>query len=349
MTAPDASSQALATGAAPEPPARRPAEAAALVRLGHVAEPGKRYPGEPVTLHTRVEALAALPLGFGVRIGVPAGLKLDAASAAYAGAGEAQLVVARDDQYVLWRVQRPVRAGERFDYETKAHVAELRSNARLTSEAVAVVRLGQREHAQTAESADIAVSAKGAYLKYLPAIYADSDELMGRFIMLFESFWAPIEQQIEAGALYYDAGFTPSELLPWLATWVDLSLDERWPEEKRRELLRRAVSLYRKRGTRAGLQEYLEIYTGAQVKISESGADNFTLGPQARLGPGIALGTLNQPHTFTVTAFLPAGELAGASPEARARFEAERQRMIEAIIEAEKPAHTSYVLKLEAA
>jgi hypothetical protein len=127
-----------------------------------------------------------------------------------------------------------------------------------------------------------------------------------------------------------------------------LTLDERWPEEKRRKLLASAVALYRKRGTRLGLEEYLEIYTGARVRVTEHGAHNFRLGPQARLGLGVALGTINRPHTFTVTAYLPAEpDEAYAAPEERARLEARRRRMLEAIIEAEKPAHTSYTLHVE--
>jgi len=129
-----------------------------------------------------------------------------------------------------------------------------------------------------------------------------------------------------------------------------VTLDDRWPEDKRRQLLRAAVGLYRKRGTRAGLQEYLEIYTGAQVQISEHGANNFTLGPNARLGPGVALGTINMPHTFTVTVFLDTDTLrrADGGRTDRARFENEARRMIETIIEAEKPAHTSYQLRFQA-
>lgn len=84
------------------------------------------------------------------------------------------------------------------------------------------------------------------------------------------------------------------------------------------------------------------------MRVTEHGAHNFRLGANARLGPGVALGTVNKPHTFTVTAYLPAepGE-AQMAPEERARLEAQRQRMLEAIIEAEKPAHTSYTLRLE--
>ena len=87
--------------------------------------------------------------------------------------------------------------------------------------------------------------------------------------------------------------------------------------------------------------------TGVQRMQGAHGANNFRLGSQARLGLGVALGTLNMPHTFTVTAFLPAAELAGLTAAERARRDADRRRMIETIIEAEKPAHTSYNLRLE--
>jgi phage tail-like protein len=201
---------------------------------------------------------------------------------------------------------------------------------------------------QVSETATISVESKGAYIRFLPGIYAEQDEFMARYLMLFESFWAPIEQQIDAIPHYVDPEFTPAQLLPWLASWVDLTLDERWPEEKRRRLLASAVSLYRKRGTRLGLQEYLEIYTGAKVRVTEHGAHNFRLGQGARLGPGVALGTINKPHTFTVTAYMPAEpDEDKLPPEERTRLEAQRRRMLETIIEAEKPAHTSYALRIE--
>jgi phage tail-like protein len=223
----------------------------------------------------------------------------------------------------------------------------------LSLESQAIVTPAGPGASAVVESVTIAVAAQGRYLSHLPRVYQEQDELMGRFVMLFESFWAPIENQIDNIHYYLDPQIMPAELLPWLATWVDLALDDRWPEAKRRRLLQAAVSLYRKRGTRQGLQEYLEIYTGARVQISEHGANNFRLGPAARLGPGIALGTLNMPHTFTVTLFLPAAEVAatpaesGSSPAAHARLEADRRRAIEAIIESEKPAHTSYNLRFE--
>jgi phage tail-like protein len=336
----------LATRETSRPPALRPVGQAAVV-ISHVAEFNRRYPGEPLTLFTRVEVLAPLP-GFSLRISLPRQLSL-AGSKASGDQGEASvLLVVGDDQYLRWTVSTPVGSGDRFEYQVLTTVGQLRQDRVLESEAVVIVERPNGDEERASETAAISVEAKGAYLRFLPGIYAEQDEFMARFLMLFESFWAPIEQQIDAIPHYVDPEFTPAELLPWLATWVDLTLDERWPEEKRRRLLSSAVALYRKRGTRLGLQEYLEIYTGARVRVTEHGAHNFRLGANARLGPGVALGTLNKPHTFTVTAYLPAEPGDGhLSAEERARLEAQRRRMLEAIIEAEKPAHTSYSLRLE--
>lgn len=332
---------------ATEPPARLPATGPAPLTVAHVAEFNRRYPGEPVTLFTRVEALEALP-GFTLRISLPRHLTL-VGSTASGDQGEASvLLVVGDDQYLRWSVTQAVAPGDRFEYQVFAKVGPVRQDRVLESEAVVLMEQADGSEVRVAETAAISIESKGAYLRFLPGIYAEEDEFMARYLMLFESFWAPIEQQIEAMPHYVDPEFTPAQLLPWLATWVDLTLDERWPEEKRRRLLSAAVALYRKRGTRLGLQEYLEIYTGARVRVTEHGAHNFRLGPHARLGPGVALGTINKPHTFTVTAYLPAepGE-AYASPETKARLAAQRRRMLEAIIAAEKPAHTSYTLRVE--
>jgi phage tail-like protein len=317
----------------------------APLEVAHVASAYRRYPGERVTFFTRVQALAALS-GFSAQISLPSGLVPDGRRAS-AGHGDRlpEVVLLAGNRYLIWTVERHVSPGEVFEYEVDAVVRPTPADLYLESQAI-VTPGGPETPGAVVETVSIAVPARGRYLQYLPRVYQEQDELMGRFLMLFESFWAPIDAQTDHLAYYFDPEFTPSALLPWLATWVDLALDERWPEDKRRRLLSKAVSLYRKRGTRRGLQEYLEIYTGARVQISEHGANNFRLGPDARLGLGVALGTLNMPHTFTVTVFLPA-EPAAAAPAERTRLEAERRHMIEAIIEAEKPAHTSYNLRLE--
>ncbi len=119
------------------------------------------------------------------------------------------------------------------------------------------------------------------------------------------------------------------------------------PEARQRRLIQSAVWLYRKRGTKQGLKEYLEIYTGGRAEITEYRAHNFILGPQARLGPSIALGTGNMPHTFSVELYLPPEPAPARDEREQERKELERQRRIEALIEAEKPAQTYFALHIK--
>jgi hypothetical protein len=116
-------------------------------------------------------------------------------------------------------------------------------------------------------------------------------------------------------------------------------------------LLNSVIWLYRRRGTRAALQRYLEIFTQRPVEILEKRAKNLTLGSRARLGVGVALGTGNMPHTFTVKVQLrpitppPDMDEAAAAAEV-ARLEKQRLELIHRMIMAEKPAHTSYRLEV---
>lgn len=151
-------------------------------------------------------------------------------------------------------------------------------------------------------------------LNYLPGIYADHPFLDG-FLRIFESIWEPLERQIDQLYAYFDPHLTPTEFLPWLGTWVDLSLDENWPEARRRELIHRAADLYRRRGTPGALRDYLTIYLGVEPEIVEDGADG-------------------NPFHFTVI-FRVADP--GAIDQDRVRR----------IIEEEKPAHTTYTLRVE--
>jgi phage tail-like protein len=153
-------------------------------------------------------------------------------------------------------------------------------------------------------------------LNYLPTIYSDQPFLDG-FLRIFESIWAPLERQIDQIHNYFDPRLTPAEFLPWLGTWVDLILDENWPEERRRALIQHAADLYRRRGTAGALRDYLTIYTGVQPEIIEDGEGGI-------------------PFHFSVIYRLN-------NPDSM------DQDRVRRIIEEEKPAHTTYTLRLEKA
>ena len=304
------------------------------VSVDHVADRYHCYPGETVAFYTRVRVQAPLP-ELAVQIALPAEMQLeDYAAIGPEGAAVPVITSQLGAERLRW-TPGDLAVGRCYEYRVTARVAP--TDQDVTLESAARVAWGDGPDEQAEETVSIAVAAQAAYLRHLPMLYR-SDDLLSRFLMLFESFWSPLEQQIDNLWLYFDPRFTPADFLPWLASWLDLVLDEHWPEEKRRRLLRAAASLYRKRGTRRGLQEYLEIYTDVRPRIIEHRARNFRLGPEALLGPGIALGADSQPHTFTVIMELP--------PEPDPAREREQRRTIEAIIQAEKPAHTGHTLEI---
>lgn len=312
------------------------------VLVDHIADRYTGYPSEVVTLSTRLTVRSAVA-GLTLRISLPEGLQLQD----YCGPVAQPAPLPRLESsgqgpfYLTWSLPEALAPGTVYQYQTQTviqpttELMTLRSQANLSSEA---------EGTLATETVAVLVRPKGSYLRHLPAVY-EQDEMMGRFLMLFESFWAPLENQIDNFHYYLDPRLTPPAFLPWLAGWLDMELDERWPEARLRQLLRWAIALHRSRGTKWGILKYLEIYTGQPARIIENRAKNFELGGAAKLGPGIALGKGNQPHTFQVILRLP--PLEAPTKKERERQETLRRRTIESIIEMQAPAHTVYSLTIE--
>lgn len=158
-----------------------------------------------------------------------------------------------------------------------------------------------------------------SYLTYLPGIY-QNNHFLGRFLLIFESILGPLDRTVENMHHYFDPFVTPPEAVDWLGAWVGLALDERWPEDRRRELISEAVNLYQWRGTKRGLSEFLRLYTGVEPEIIEP-----TLRDVAN--------TRSRAFRFTVRITLPAGSRVSRS-------------LIETIIDAEKPAFAACTLEL---
>lgn len=309
--------------------------------VAHVVDFHHRYPGETVTFFTQVQILGPLA-DLVLRVTLPLQLRLgDYHPPAERPVAMPHLETDDEGQYLVWPLAGQLSAGSKFEYRAEATI--LPSYWPLDIESRAV--LSTPNHVHLAEEITaFKVWPKGRYLRFLPELY-EQDDLMGRFLMLFESFWSPIETQIGAIPYYLDPRITPAPFLPWLSSWLDLRLDETWPTERLRLLIRWAIALHRSRGTKWGLLKYLEIYTGQPAKISERRSKDFILGTEAKLGPGVAFGRGNQPHTFTVSLRLP--PLAVNSDAESERLEQLRRKTIESIINMQKPAHTVYTLDLQ--
>lgn len=171
-------------------------------------------------------------------------------------------------------------------------------------------------------------------LNLLPAMFA-GDDFMNRFLCIFEDTFIPLQRLADDLHYYFNPLTAPAEMVDWLATWVNLTLDESWPLEQRRQLIRSASGLYALRGTKRGLIEYIRLYSGIEPDIAEY-VDGMKLGDETFLGENTTIAGRER-HSFTITLHLPGSdldELAG------------KETTIRRIIESEKPAHTTYQLKL---
>jgi phage tail-like protein len=160
---------------------------------------------------------------------------------------------------------------------------------------------------------------QSSYLKYLPSFYS-ANQFLGRMLLIFEHILTPLDRRINNLHDYFDPRMAPPDFLPWLAAWLGLVLDERWPEGQRRELIRSAVELYEWRGTKRGVSEFVRLYTGFTPEIAEPGVG----GKNAKA---------DQAHRFIV-------RLTTDEPDKINR------EVLQSIIDMEKPAHAGYSLEV---
>ncbi|NIM10349.1 MAG: hypothetical protein GTO45_00030 [Candidatus Aminicenantes bacterium] len=192
---------------------------------------------------------------------------------------------------------------------------------------------------------------QSSYLAYLPEIYRETDFTEG-FLKIFEKILTGInddvspdqndqtdhkgiEQLLDRIGDYFDADSAPYGFLDWLAGWAALELPEDWPEEVKRKLIPQIIQLYKKRGTKQGLEEFLRIYVGAGVSINEWYSP-FQVGVTSTVGKDTAIGG-GPPGFFIVKVIIPEPDL-----ELKMRTE----NVLRTIIDREKPAHTYYRLEV---
>jgi phage tail-like protein len=121
-------------------------------------------------------------------------------------------------------------------------------------------------------------------VEQLPAIYQE-DEFTRSFLGGFDEVLAPVLATLDCLDAYVDPYLCPPDFLEWLASWMGMTLDDDWPEHRRRQLVAAAIYLFRMRGTVPGLRAELGIYTGGYVEVMETGGTVWSQTPGAAL-PG---------------------------------------------------------------
>jgi phage tail-like protein len=90
-----------------------------------------------------------------------------------------------------------------------------------------------------------------------------------RYLAIFDGTLGDLQARADARDVLLDPHATPEEALPWLASFLGLALDERWPLTQRRELIAEVPVLWRERGTVMGLTRFLELYLGRTPVLVE--------------------------------------------------------------------------------
>lgn len=218
-------------------------------------------------------------------------------------------------------------------------------------------------------AADPRPGAASGYLDRLPAVFqedaADDGQptFLGRFLLAFEHVLTGVGDSSDPGLEEVLDGIgdppgplrgvermfdptaprgtdeparplhrAPASFLDWLSGWVAMSLRADHDEARRRELIANAVQLYRLRGTRTGIERFIQAYSGIAATVDEEAA-RFQIGDHSQIGVDTRLGGA-APHFFSVIVHVPQ---VTDIPKYR--------DLLTAAVEQAKPAHTYYALE----
>lgn len=180
-------------------------------------------------------------------------------------------------------------------------------------------------------------------------------DALRRFLFIFQHVMTTVTDRIDALPSLIDPSTTDPNFLPWIASWVGFELDSALPVHQQRELVRRAIRLYRTRGTVKGIEEMIKVLTAADVRVEELRKPKPMVLGQACLSGGASVDERYR-HAEPGAAYMVGPERAATSffavilepmPQFRARF-GERApvvlRRIAQIVTNEKPAHVTFTI-----
>jgi phage tail-like protein len=164
----------------------------------------------------------------------------------------------------------------------------------------------------------------------LPAVYQEEDPFVARFTAGLDDVLAPVIATLDSLEAYVDPLLAPEDFLAWLAGWVGVTVNANAPVGQHRATVARAAELHRLRGTVEGLRTALELLTGGDVEVTDSGGVVHSDRPGTP-APG-------DPRPWVRVSVRVPAEL-GWSPEAL-------RAAVEAAVVAAKPAHVQHVVEV---
>lgn len=197
-------------------------------------------------------------------------------------------------------------------------------------------------------------------LRRLPQLYSRETaiaDFLRRYLAIPEGELRDLDLRASYRHLLLDPRAAPAELLPWLGGFMGMSVDKRWSERAKRELIENAVWLFRFRGTVMGLKRFIEIYLDSSITIIEhfkvrglGGAllgEEDALSSNSVLGAGFRIGgKLGSKETESINDVSIRDSIATHAHRfsliIAASLDDEQQAVVEHLLETHRPAHTLY-------
>jgi phage tail-like protein len=184
----------------------------------------------------------------------------------------------------------------------------------------------QIERAVGNDPPPLAVSGRRYLRDNLPSIYSEGDFGM-RLVTGFEALLDPLVAALDNLPEHFDPVYAPRDVLDLLTGWLGLEHDEARSGEERREVVRMAPELMRRRGTRAGLEWALRLaFPGVPFRVEDGGAVTWSL-------------DLDEPEPTEPPAFVVYCDVS---------LSASRLGAVARLIDQAKPAHVTYRLRVKA-
>lgn len=123
----------------------------------------------------------------------------------------------------------------------------------------------------TAKLRNLSVTVPGDnFYRTFPAVYQNQGEFLHRYLSIFSSLYADLQDRIDQLPQYLNPDTAPPELLPVFAKWLGLELDGNFLEENcLRRLIKIAPELIAYKGTRHAIQLIVGLFVTGDTYLVE--------------------------------------------------------------------------------
>ena len=98
------------------------------------------------------------------------------------------------------------------------------------------------------------------------------DDFFVRFVRIFQAVATTIVEGVDNLEHIIDVTVAPAPVVRWLGTWLGVDdVDSALPHELQRRIVLQSSRVLAWRGTRRGLVDLLELISGAEVEVTDSG------------------------------------------------------------------------------